>query len=118
MAKHNDLGTKGEQKAVLFLQKKAFVILETNWRYKKNEIDIIATKDEYIVVVEVKTRSTDYFDDIINVVSNKQKRFLIDSINSYIDEKNINLEVRFDIIFIVGDKTEHIEDAFNPFDFV
>ena len=118
MAKHNDLGTKGEQKAVAFLQKKDFVILETNWHYKKNEIDIIAQKDEFIVVVEVKTRSTDYFDDIINVVSNKQKRFLIESINHYIEENDINLEVRFDIVFIVGEKIEHIENAFNPFDFV
>jgi len=118
MAKHNDLGTKGEEKAVFFLQNKGFVILETNWRYKKNEIDIIAQKDEFIVVVEVKTRSTDYFDDIINIVSNKQKRFLIESINYYVEEKNINKEVRFDIIFIVGDKIEYIENAFNPFDFV
>ncbi len=118
MAKHNELGIKGEQKAVFFLQKNGFIILETNWRYKKNEIDIIAKNNEYIVVVEVKTRTTDYFDDVVNVVSNKQKRFLIESINSYIEEKNINLEVRFDIIFIVGDKIEHIENAFNPFDFV
>ena len=118
MAKHNDLGTKGEQKAVFFLQKNGFIILETNWRYKKNEIDIIARKDEFVVVVEVKTRSTDYLDDIINVVSNKQKRFLVESINSYIEEKDINMEVRFDIVFIVGDKIEHIENAFNPFDFI
>ncbi len=118
MAKHNDLGTKGERKARFFLQQNGFSILETNWRYKKNEIDIIAKNDKFIVVVEVKTRSTDYFDDIISVVSNKQKRFLIESINYYLEEKNINIEVRFDIIFIVGDKVEHVEDAFNPFDFV
>jgi len=118
MAKHNDLGTKGEQKAVFFLQNNGFIILETNWRYKKNEIDIIAKKDEFIVVVEVKTRSTDYFDDIINVVSNKQKRFLIESINSYIEENDIKLEVRFDIVFIVCDRIEHVENAFNPFDFI
>lgn len=118
MAKHNELGIKGEHKAVFFLQEKGFSILETNWRYKRNEVDIIAIKGKYIVVVEVKTRSTDFYDDIISVVSNKQKQFLIESINHYIDENSINLEVRFDIIFIVENEVKHIEDAFNPFDFV
>ena len=72
MAKHNDLGIKGEQKAELFLHNKGFSILERNWRYKKNEIDIIVKNDKYIVVVEVKTRTTGYYDDIINVVYQKR----------------------------------------------
>jgi putative endonuclease len=118
MANHNDLGIKGEKKATFFLEQNGYSILEHNWRYHKNEIDIIAKKGQYIVVVEVKTRSTDYFDEITQVVSNKQKRFLIEAINNYIEEKNINLEVRFDIIFIVDNKIEHFENAFNPFDFV
>lgn len=118
MAKHNILGRKGEEQAIIFFKNNGYVVLETNWKYKRNEIDIIAKNDEVIVVVEVKTRSSEYFDDILNVVSNKQKRFLIESINHYIEEKNLNLEVRFDIVFIVNDKIEHIKEAFNPFDFV
>ena len=61
MSAHNELGAKGERKAVLFLQKKNYEILATNWRYKRCEVDIIAKWKSIIVFAEVKTRSSDFF---------------------------------------------------------
>ena len=45
MAIHNELGEKGEELAVEFLQKKGYKILERNWRFKKAEVDIITIKN-------------------------------------------------------------------------
>lgn len=58
MAEHNELGKLGEELAVDFLQKNGYDILETNWVFQKAEIDIIAQKDNTLVAVEVKTRSS------------------------------------------------------------
>jgi ADP-glucose pyrophosphorylase len=53
-----ELGIFGEQMAQKFLLKNGYRIRKLNYRYLKYEIDIIAEKEETIVVVEVKTRQT------------------------------------------------------------
>ena len=50
-------GNKGEEMAVAFLAKKGFTVLERNWRYQYVEIDIIASRDEVLHLIEVKTRT-------------------------------------------------------------
>ncbi len=57
MAKHNELGAKGEQIAIDFLKNKGYQILETNWRIGKAELDIIAKFGKEMIFIEVKTRS-------------------------------------------------------------
>ena len=54
MAKHNKLGKEGELIAFMVLQRDGFTILETNWRFQKAEIDIIAKKDGFLIFTEVK----------------------------------------------------------------
>ena len=55
MASHNELGKQGEEMAVAYLIEKGYKILRRNWRFSRYEIDIIAAKDEYLHIVEVKT---------------------------------------------------------------
>jgi putative endonuclease len=116
MARHNDFGRQGEQTAVTYLQRRGYRILETNWRYGKAEIDILAEKDGFLVVVEVKTRSSDYFGAPENFVNRKKILLLTEAVNEYIRQKNLNLEIRFDIVSIVknrsGEEIKHIRDAF------
>ncbi len=118
MAEHNDLGKKGEEIALQHLKNNQYVILETNWRYGKDEIDIIAKQDEMLVIVEVKTRSSNHLVEPEFAVTKKKQGFLIRSANAYIDKKDLELECRFDIISIVvysnNTQLEHIEDAFYP----
>lgn len=52
-----DIGREGEQAVIDFMRSKGYLIAERNWRCGRSEIDIIAMKDEYVVFVEVKTRS-------------------------------------------------------------
>jgi putative endonuclease len=57
MAQHYDLGKKGEELAADHLLSKGYQILARNYRFEKAEVDILAKKSGFLVVVEVKTRS-------------------------------------------------------------
>jgi len=119
MAQHNELGKKGEQLAVDFLIKNGYTIRDTNWRYLKAEVDIIAEKDGVLAVVEVKTRSSIDFGNPQDFVNPKKIRLLVAAIDEYVNSKDLDIEVRFDIIAIVKENNkfiiEHLEDAFYHF---
>ena len=116
MAAHNELGKKGEQLAIDFLVDKGYTILEKNYRYLKAEVDIIAQKGDVLVAVEVKTRSSNYFEEPQDAVKPKKIKLLVSAIDYYVIEKDLDVEVRFDIIAIIHQKKEtkieHLEDAF------
>ncbi|PQJ68837.1 YraN family protein [Polaribacter butkevichii] len=119
MAEHNELGKEGEKLAIDFLLKNGYKILETNYRYLKAEVDIIAKKDNTLAVVEVKTRSTDYFGNPQDFVNPKKIKLLLSAIDYYVVDKDLDVDVRFDIIAIIYQKKEtkieHLEDAFLHF---
>ncbi len=116
MAVHNDLGKKGEQLAVKHLQQKGYTILATNWRYLKAEIDIIAQQGKNLVVVEVKTRSSDVISTPMEAVNPKKIKLLVTAANAYVVENNLDVEVRFDVVSIVKKgadfSIEHTQEAF------
>jgi putative endonuclease len=117
MAEHNITGQKGEQLAASFLEEKGYTILETNWRFKNLEADIIAILSKTLVIVEVKTRKSNYFGEPETFVTKQKQKNLIHAAHEYILRKELDVEVRFDIISVVmNDKTaiKHIEDAFYP----
>ncbi len=110
-----ELGTLGEQMACDYIRKKDFEIIERNYRFKKNEIDIIAKKDNQLIIIEVKT--AEIGEPWKAVTRNKQKQ-IIQVANRYVQLNNIKLETRFDIISIIHNtfRTEltHLEGAFYP----
>ena len=119
MAKHLETGKKGEGLAVKFLEEKGYKILETNWRFRRSEVDIIAKDGPILVFVEVKTRSYDYFGKPASFVSTRKKVLLQDAASAYMHEINHTWEIRFDIIGILKPATKnmeinHYEDAFFP----
>lgn len=119
MAKHNDLGKLGEELAVEFLQKNGYEILETNWRFQKAEIDIIAKKENTLAIIEVKTRSSLDFGLPQDFVKPKKIQLLVKAVNEYVISNNLDIEVRFDIIAIHKEAKsfaiEHLIDAFYHF---
>ncbi|GAA5091659.1 YraN family protein [Chryseobacterium ginsengisoli] len=121
MADHNDFGKKAEDLAVEYLQKNGYKILVRNFRFQKSEIDIVAEKDNLIIVIEVKARSTDAFMLPQEAVTKTKIRLIVSATNHYLEEFNKNQEVRFDIISVLPDEKknliiEHITDAFEAFD--
>jgi len=113
MAEHYELGNKGEQLAVI---NKGYKIVERNWRFQKAEIDIIATKDKILISVEVKTRSTNDFGNPQDFVTPKKIKLMVSAMNEYILNKDLDIELRFDIVAITKDKSsfdiQHFKDAF------
>lgn len=116
MAEHNLTGTKGEVLAAEFLKKKGYQILETNWTNKKYELDIIAQKGNTLFVIEVKTRTGNYFGEPEEWVTKSKQENLIRGANSYILKNDLDVEVQFDIVSIIlkgeNHTIHHIEDAF------
>ncbi|AVR45011.1 YraN family protein [Christiangramia fulva] len=116
MAEHNKLGKKGEDLAVEYLRLKEYEILERNYRYQRAEVDIIAKRDHTLIAAEVKTRSTPEFGDPQEFVKPKQIQQLVKAVNHYVEENELDVDVRFDILAIVknkaGTRIEHIQDAF------
>jgi putative endonuclease len=119
MAEHNELGKIGEEMAVAYLQKNGYTILDTNWTFQKAEVDIIAQKENTLAIVEVKTRSSLTFGLPQDFVKPKKIQLLVKAIDNYVNTKNLNLEVRFDIIAIHKEGKsfviEHLIDAFYHF---
>jgi putative endonuclease len=119
MATHNVLGELGEELAVEELEKNGYEIVERNWRYKKAEIDIIARKKNVLAIIEVKTRSSDFMGNPQDFVSPKKIKMLVEAVNEYVVSKDLDVEVRFDIIAIIKNESqltiEHLEDAFFHF---
>ena len=119
MAYHNDLGKLGEQLAVDYLSRKGFIILERNFIYDKAELDIIAKKEKKVIVVEVKTRNSNFFGAPQDFVTPAKIKLMVKAANEYVLAKNIDLEVRFDIVAILKnqhvEKIEHIKNAFYHF---
>ena len=119
MAEHNDLGKLGEELAVEFLRIEGYEILETNWTLQKAEVDIIAQKENTLAIVEVKTRSSLDFGLPQDFVKPKKIQLLVKAVNEYVVSKNLDIEVRFDIIAIHKEGKsyviEHLKDAFYHF---
>jgi putative endonuclease len=113
-----ELGIYGENLAVTYLIKKGYHIIERNYRFKKNEVDIICLDKEILVIVEVKTRQTAEIGEPWRAVTKQKQKQIIQVANYYLQSKEIDRTTRFDIVSIVHNSyrtdIEHILDAFYP----
>lgn len=116
MAKHNELGKTGEDKAVDYLIQNGYAVMERNWRLNHLELDIVCTRDNLLVVVEVKTRTSpeERPEELLNF---KKRRNLLKAADAFVKAKGVDMEVRFDLIVLTGEKweVEHIVDAVQTF---
>lgn len=118
MPNKSEIGAIGERFAKAFLENEGYEIQESNWRFKKAEIDIIAKIDNILVFIEVKTRSYEYYGAPEQSITEKKEALLIDAAQRYMESIDYNWEIRFDIIAIIVDKVynlkriKHFKDAF------
>lgn len=106
-------GKIGEAIATAYLQLHLYKIIQKNYREKTGEIDIIAEKDGYIIFIEVKYRkdlSKGYPREAVTPF--KQRQIKRTALMYLIKNDLMNRDVRFDVIEIVGERLEHIKDAF------
>lgn len=115
-------GNRGEEIAIEYLRQRHYHILEHQWHHLHYELDIIAEDVETseIVIVEVKTRTSDAYGNPEDAVTTKKIRRIVSATDFYLRRYNIELPYRFDIIsIIINDKDgkyklNHIKDAFYP----
>jgi putative endonuclease len=115
----DELGSKGEEIASAYLINEGYKILARNWFYDHKEIDIIAQQGNEIVIVEVKTREGDYFEEPWEAVSAKKIRNLVEVADVWLNQQKIDLETRFDVVSIifsddVNYELTHFPGAFTP----
>ncbi len=113
------IGSIGEQLAVDYLKNKGYYILDRNYRTKLGELDIVAKKNNLIVFIEVKTRTSDKFGVPSEAVNYKKQKTIQKLSQQYILNKNLYDDCwlyRFDVIEVrIKDKkykVEHIENGF------
>lgn len=116
---HNaEIGKRGERAAVLLLERKGFEILETNWRCKAGEADIIAFDEDALVFVEVKTRVGADSGMPAEAVT-PQKRSRYEKIAAwYLSQHDVaDVRVRFDVIdvLVVAEDRALIRHIVNAF---
>jgi putative endonuclease len=119
MSYHNALGQRGEAIAVQYLKREGYEILARNFRYKRAEIDLIAFHDDLVVIVEVKTRNSNYFGDPQRFVSPKKIRLMVMAADAFVCQKDWKYPIRFDIVAVLLNSKQqqitHIKDAFYHF---
>ena len=121
MALHNDLGKLGEITAKRYLEANGYEVLDENWTHGKAEVDLIVYKDQIMIFVEVKTRTSIAFGEPEDFVEQRKQKQMEMAASAYIEIMDHQNDIRFDIIAITfannkDYKLNHIKDAFWPED--
>ena len=109
-----EIGSKYERIAREYLIKNDYNVIETNFRCKIGEIDIIAKNENYLCFIEVKYRDKDSLaKGLYAVDKNKQKKiYNVAKYYMLINYISDDTACRFDVISIDGDEITLIKNAF------
>ncbi|MDB4161641.1 YraN family protein [Bacteroidia bacterium] len=119
MSQHKQqFGKEGKEIATAHLISKGYRILARNYRSRRSEIDIIASIEDWIVIVEVKTRETDKYGNPEESVGTGKINMLAQGAEDFLLDKDLHNNIRYDVISIIKNqyKTDvhHLVDAFWP----
>ena len=116
-----DIGALGEKIAAEYLTGLGYMIRERNFRSREGEIDIIAEKDDFLVFIEVRTRTGNSYGTPEESVTTQKKERLIALAEAYIENRDdLPSSWRIDVVAIeLGPKRkvarlEIIENAISP----
>lgn len=117
-AHKQQLGKEGEEIATAHLIKEGYKILARNYRSGRAEIDIVASIEDWIVIVEVKTRETDKYGNPEESIGTGKINMLAQGAEDFMLDRDLHNNVRYDIISIIKNKyktdVHHMVDAFWP----
>ncbi len=109
-------GNKGEDMAAEFLEDHGYEVIERNYRFKKAEIDLIVQKDDWLLFVEVKTRTSSNYGEPEEAVTIAKANKIFEAAEEYIFANDWHGNIRFDVVSVkLGTEVEimHFEDAIN-----
>ncbi|HAG50953.1 MAG TPA: YraN family protein [Deltaproteobacteria bacterium] len=112
-----DIGKRGETLAISFLKKNGYRIIESNFRCRYGEIDIIAQDGKTVAFIEVKTKTSNRFGSPTQAVDSRKQRQVSKTALAYISQKRLtNYSARFDVVGInikgSNSEIELIKNAF------
>jgi putative endonuclease len=107
MATKDDLGRRGEDVAVEYLQRKGLVVLARNWRCREGELDVVATEHgragPRLVVCEIKTRSGTRYGEPAEAVTGRKAQRIRRVTRAWLATHAVPwCEIRFDVVAIVA----------------
>lgn len=117
---HSALGEWGERKAAEYLQSQGYRLLDTRFRCREGEIDLILSRERYLCFVEVKLRKdADMAQARESVTTSKQRKVRTAALR-YLSQHPTSLQPRFDVIEIYAPQgvetvlptIYHLENAF------
>lgn len=120
MTSTNDIGDRGEEIAAAHLKEDGYRILERNYHFERNEVDIVCLdpdKGGEIVFVEVKTRTGLGYGAPEESITEEKKDSLVEVAQAYLHERQLQgSPARFDVVTVLLDdaqpEIEHYENAF------
>lgn len=99
MYKRHVLGREGENVAVEYLRKEGYKILERNFSCRQGEIDAIVLDEQYIVFIEIKSRTSIEYGLPSEAVTKRKLEHMIKTIKYYLHIRNLeNENIRIDVI--------------------
>lgn len=107
------IGNIGEKYTARYLRRKGYKIRERNMRNFHSEIDIIAESKEYIVFVEVKTRTVGQLFPPRAAVNAEKRRKIILASQTYMRYKKIKKTPRYDIAEVYLTKEKYKVESIN-----
>jgi putative endonuclease len=109
--RRRDVGRSGEDRAVAYLKRQGYVILERNWRTSYGELDIVARQKQELVFVEVRTLETPHFGFPEESVGPGKQRQLARLASAYVQQAKHAGEWRIDVVAIDRDGLRHVQNA-------
>ena len=118
--KQKEIGAWGEKQAAEYLRGKGYRILETGYRSRFGEIDLIAADEAFLAFVEVKTRKDKHFSLAREAINQRKITRIRQTAALWLSRQEILLQPRFDVIEIYAPRgadtpdpeITHLEDAF------
>lgn len=112
MSSTKKIGDFYENKAATYYAAQGATIVDRNYRYQKGEIDLIATQNNTLILIEVKFRRSTRFGNPESWVSSGQENRILETTDYYIEDHNWKGEVRFDIVAFTPNEMKVFKDVF------
>ncbi|HKF19798.1 MAG TPA: YraN family protein [Candidatus Dormibacteraeota bacterium] len=108
-----ELGRRGERVAAEFLSQRGFTVIGAGFLARRGEVDLVCRRGERLVLVEVKTRSSDAFGAPAEAVGGRKRRALQAAAAEYRALADWRGPIDFAVVAIRdGSEPELIEDPF------
>ena len=102
MAAKDELGRRGEDEAVRYLERRGLVVLSRNWRCRDGKLDVVAVEDDRLVICEVKTRSGTRFGEPAEAVTPRKAARIRRVTQAWLAAHQVRwCAIRFDVVAVL-----------------